>query len=123
MIAIWTDVDGILSADPNETSSAFVLPQLTYQEALDLCRSGAKVLHADAIGPAVVGHWVAPGTRNISDVDEFVKVEGRQRSPAYVAQVTRVWRDAIDALRLRRGDEALAVIKSTEVMIARESKR
>ena len=33
---------------------------------------------ADAIGPAVVGHWVAPGTRNISDVDEFVKVEGRQ---------------------------------------------
>ena len=33
---------------------------------------------ADAIGPAVVGHWVAPGTRNISDVDELVKVEGRQ---------------------------------------------
>ena len=28
-----------------------------------------------------------------------VKIEGRQRSPAYVAQVTRVWRDAIDALR------------------------
>jgi bifunctional aspartokinase / homoserine dehydrogenase 1 len=53
MIAIWTDVDGILTADPNETSSAFVLPQLTYQEALDLCRCGAKVLHADAIGPAV----------------------------------------------------------------------
>jgi tetratricopeptide (TPR) repeat protein len=33
---------------------------------------------ADAIGPAVVGHWVAPDTRNISDVDELVKVEGRQ---------------------------------------------
>ncbi len=32
---------------------------------------------ADAIGPAVVGHWVAPGMRNISDVDELVKVEGR----------------------------------------------
>ena len=31
---------------------------------------------ADAIGPAVVGHWVAPDTRNISDVDELVKVEG-----------------------------------------------
>jgi putative protease len=26
-----------------------------------------------------------------------IKIEGRQRSPAYVAQVTRVWRDAIDA--------------------------
>jgi hypothetical protein len=32
---------------------------------------------ADAIGPAVVGHWVAPDTRNIPDVDELVKVEGR----------------------------------------------
>jgi molybdopterin-binding protein len=33
-----------------------------------------------------------------------------------------ITRDAIDALRLKRGDEALAVIKSTEVMIAKESK-
>jgi tetratricopeptide (TPR) repeat protein len=33
---------------------------------------------ADAIGPAVVGHWVAPGQRNIPDADEFVKVDGRQ---------------------------------------------
>ena len=32
---------------------------------------------ADAIGPAVVGHWVAPDTRNIPDVDEYVKVDGR----------------------------------------------
>lgn len=32
---------------------------------------------ADAIGPAVIGHWVAPGQRNIPDVDELVKVEGR----------------------------------------------
>ena len=33
-----------------------------------------------------------------------------------------ITRDAIDALRLKRGDEALAVIKSTEVMVAKESK-
>ena len=33
-----------------------------------------------------------------------------------------ITRDAIDALRLKRGDEALAVIKSTEVMIAKEAK-
>lgn len=32
---------------------------------------------ADAIGAAVIGHWVAPNTRNIPDVDEYVKVEGR----------------------------------------------
>ena len=34
-----------------------------------------------------------------------------------------ITRDAIDALRLKRGDEALAVIKSTEVMVAKESKK
>jgi molybdopterin-binding protein len=34
-----------------------------------------------------------------------------------------ITRDAIDALRLKRGDEAMAVIKSTEVMIAKESGR
>ncbi len=34
-----------------------------------------------------------------------------------------ITRDAIDALRLKRGDDAMAVIKSTEVMIAKESKR
>lgn len=33
---------------------------------------------ADAIGPAVIGHWVAPDTRNIPDVDEYVKVDGGQ---------------------------------------------
>ena len=32
-----------------------------------------------------------------------------------------ITRDAVDSLRLKRGDEALAIIKSTEVMIARES--
>lgn len=35
-----------------------------------------------------------------------VKIEGRQRSPAYVAQVTKVWREAIDAARRERGDFA-----------------
>ena len=34
-----------------------------------------------------------------------------------------ITRDAVDALRLRKGDEALAVIKSTEVMVAREASR
>ena len=35
-----------------------------------------------------------------------VKIEGRQRSPAYVAQVTKVWREAIDAAQRERGDFA-----------------
>src|SRR5207245_3197584 len=52
-IEIWTDVDGVLSADPKAVSSAFVLSQMTYEEAMEMSCFGAKVLHADAIGPAV----------------------------------------------------------------------
>ena len=32
----------------------------------------------DAIGPAVVGHWVAPGERNVPDPDEYIRIDGRQ---------------------------------------------
>ena len=46
VIEIWTDVDGVLSADPKAVSSAFVLPQMTYEEAMELSYFGAKVLHA-----------------------------------------------------------------------------
>jgi aspartokinase/homoserine dehydrogenase 1 len=53
MIEIWTDVDGVLSADPKAVSSAFVLPQITYEEAMEMSYFGAKVLHAGTIGPAV----------------------------------------------------------------------
>jgi aspartokinase/homoserine dehydrogenase 1 len=52
-IEIWTDVDGVLSADPRAVSSAFVLPQMTYDEAMAMSSLGAKVLHAATIGPAV----------------------------------------------------------------------
>jgi len=53
VIEIWTDVDGVLSADPRAVSSAFVLPQITYEEAMELSYFGAKVLHSAAIAPAV----------------------------------------------------------------------
>src|SRR5438105_433524 len=53
MIEIWTDVDGVLSADPRAVASAFVLPQITYEEAMELSYFGAKVLHSAAIAPAV----------------------------------------------------------------------
>jgi aspartokinase/homoserine dehydrogenase 1 len=53
VIEIWTDVDGVLSADPRAVPSAFVLPQITYEEAMELSYFGAKVLHSATIAPAV----------------------------------------------------------------------
>jgi aspartokinase/homoserine dehydrogenase 1 len=52
-IEIWTDVDGVLSADPRIVPAAFVLPQMTYEEAMELSYFGAKVLHSATIAPAV----------------------------------------------------------------------
>ncbi|HEY6895453.1 MAG TPA: aspartate kinase, partial [Rhodanobacteraceae bacterium] len=52
-IEIWTDVDGVLSADPRIVRSAFVLPQMTYEEAMELSYFGAKVIHSATIAPAV----------------------------------------------------------------------
>lgn len=53
VIEIWTDVDGILSADPSAVPSAFTLPSISYEEAMELSYFGAKVLHAATIAPAV----------------------------------------------------------------------
>jgi aspartokinase/homoserine dehydrogenase 1 len=53
VVEIWTDVDGVLSADPRIVPGAFVLPQMTYEEAMELSYFGAKVLHSATIAPAV----------------------------------------------------------------------
>ncbi len=50
-IEIWTDVDGILSADPNLVKDAFVLPSVSYLEAMELSYFGAKVIHPQTIIP------------------------------------------------------------------------
>jgi len=52
MLEIWTDVDGIFSADPRLVPHAAVLPELSYEEAMELSFFGAKVLHPKTIQPA-----------------------------------------------------------------------
>jgi aspartate kinase len=50
---IWTDVDGIMSADPRLVEDAQVLPEITYAEAAELAYAGAKVLHPRTLAPLV----------------------------------------------------------------------
>src|SRR4029079_16364568 len=50
---IWTDVDGIMSADPRLVSEVAVLDEVTYAEAAELAYSGAKVLHPRTLAPLV----------------------------------------------------------------------
>lgn len=52
-IEIWTDVDGMLTADPRIVSDARLIPQIRFDEASELASFGAKVLHPNTIAPAV----------------------------------------------------------------------
>ncbi|HEX2342189.1 MAG TPA: lysine-sensitive aspartokinase 3 [Vicinamibacterales bacterium] len=52
-IQIWTDVDGMLTADPRVVASPAVVPHLSFAEASELAYFGAKVLHPSTILPAV----------------------------------------------------------------------
>ena len=52
-VQIWTDVNGVLTADPRIVPEARTLPELSYSEAAELSYFGAKVLHPKTILPAI----------------------------------------------------------------------
>lgn len=51
ILEIWTDVDGFMTADPKVIDHAYVIPQLTFTEAMELCNFGAKVIYPPTIYP------------------------------------------------------------------------
>lgn len=67
-ITIWTDVDGILTADPHLVPEATTIPEISYHKAAELAYFGAKVLHPKTLRPVVqrgIPVWIrnsfAPG--------------------------------------------------------------
>jgi aspartokinase/homoserine dehydrogenase 1 len=52
-LTIWTDVDGVLSADPRLVPDAVCLPSMSYAEACELAYFGAKVVHPQTMSPAI----------------------------------------------------------------------
>jgi len=71
-IQIWTDVDGVMTADPKKVQNAFALKEMTYKEAMEISHFGAKVIYPPTISPACHANipiWIkntfnplAPGT-------------------------------------------------------------
>ena len=53
-IEIWTDVNGVLTADPRKVKNAFSVSSLSYEEAMELSHFGAKVIHPPTMYPALV---------------------------------------------------------------------
>ncbi len=52
-IQIWTDVDGVMTADPRKVKKAFSVASMTYEEAMEMSHFGAKVIHPPTIQPAL----------------------------------------------------------------------
>ena len=85
-IVIWTDVDGVLSADPRQVPDAKTIDSLSYSEAMELAYFGAKVIHPQTMAPAV-GNGIPirirntfapdkPGTLIVADPDSVLVVKG-----------------------------------------------
>ncbi|HZX91379.1 MAG TPA: bifunctional aspartate kinase/homoserine dehydrogenase I, partial [Rudaea sp.] len=83
---IWTDVDGVLSADPRVEPEAVTLAAMTYEEACELAYFGAKVIHPQTMAPAIARGLPIfirntfrpelPGTRIDADGDDAGPVKG-----------------------------------------------
>lgn len=77
---IWTDVDGIMTADPRLVPDCAVLDEVTYREAAELAYNGAKVLHPRTLAPLIekqIPVWSKnsfapekPGTKIVPHLDE-----------------------------------------------------
>ena len=60
-LEIWTDVDGVMTADPRTHPEATVIPKMTYAQAQQMCDAGAKVIYPPTIAPVAKKHipvWV-----------------------------------------------------------------
>lgn len=53
LLEIWTDVSGMMTADPRLTANARIIPHISYQEAMELSHFGAKVIYPPTIQPVM----------------------------------------------------------------------
>ncbi|MEL7168811.1 MAG: aspartate kinase, partial [Bacteroidota bacterium] len=99
-VVIWTDVNGVLSADPRLVPEAFTLDRLSYQEAAELAFFGAKVLHPRTMRP-LVRRSVPLDIRNTMDAEGAATVISDERTGAEgtVKAVTAVRGAALVTLR------------------------
>ena len=51
VLEIWTDVDGFMTADPRNIKTSYVIDEMTFEEATELCNFGAKVIYSPAMYP------------------------------------------------------------------------
>ena len=104
-IQIWTDVDGMLTADPRVVANPKLVPQLSFDEASELAYFGAKVLHPSTILPAVAKNIPVRilNSRRPEVAGTIITAEGRQH-------------DGLTALACKRGVTVVDITSSRMLM-------
>ncbi len=98
-IQIWTDVSGVLTADPRVVRNAHTIPTLSYAEASELAYFGAKVLHPKSIQPALV--------RGIPV--RIVNSRAPQDSGTVVAAEAELWPGTVKSIAHKTGITVLQI--------------
>jgi bifunctional aspartokinase / homoserine dehydrogenase 1 len=127
---IWTDVDGVLTADPRICPDAATLPEISFAEAIELAYYGAKVIHPKAAYPAAdagIPVWIknsfrpqVPGTRITQAArtsDSPVKSVTSVKDATLITLVTRRDVHPVELwgrLFLRLGQEQIEVLFATQ---------
>ena len=122
-IEIWTDVDGVLSADPRVVARARVLAALSYEDAETLATFGAKVLHPKTIEPAAARDIPVRVLNSSRPGQPGTRIDGSGGDAGYAAVASRAGLALLDlSARDRTGDgtfasRALQVLSEARVRV------
>src|SRR5712692_5160258 len=108
---IWTDVDGIMTADPRLVPDAAVLDEVTYREAAELAYNGAKVLHPRTLAPLVESRIPVWSKNSFAPEKPGTKIVPRISGPNGARAVTSMPRVALISL-----EPAHATLPGAQVM-------
>lgn len=79
VLEIWTDVSGMMTADPRLTNNARIIPHISYQEAMELSHFGAKVIYPPTIQP-VMGKGIPVWIKNtFAPADQGTLIESASK--------------------------------------------
>lgn len=108
---IWTDVDGIMSADPRLVPNVAVLDEVTYAEAAELAYNGAKVLHPRTLAPLVEQKIPVWSKNSFAPEKPGTKIVDQLSGPKGVRAVTSMSDVALISM-----EPANSLISGTRVM-------
>ena len=108
---IWTDVDGIMTADPRLVPDAAVLEEVTYSEAAELAYNGAKVLHPRTLAPLIEQHIPVWSKNSFAPDRPGTRIVPRIQAASAARAVTSLANVALISI-----EPASAVLNGTQLM-------